>query len=277
MQAVTWMNGTLLPTTDIRVSPMDRGFLYGDGVFETLRADAGRVHFLDRHLARLESSLEFLGIETGSAIEWPEAIDSLLRSNRLEKSMARLKIIVTRGECLGAGLPSHNAPTMLIMAEEYQAPNLAEYASGWRLITARGIRSSPLAAFKSLAYLPCLVARQEALNADADDAIIYDDRDCPAETSTASLLVKSDDVWWHPDSPQQLPGVTRVEVIRILAEEGIAVHPRNEGAAALASASAVFVTNSMIGMMGVREIDGTPIPCDNRTAQRINVRLFTHS
>jgi branched-chain amino acid aminotransferase len=273
-QAVIWLNGALLNADEARVSPFDRGFLYGDGVFETMRADVGHVHRLDGHQDRLRASTAALRIELDPAVDISAACDAVLSANGLASTVARLKIMVTRGRLAGAGLPRSSAPTVIVTAERYQPPDEALYERGWRLISAQGLFAAPLASMKSLNYLACLLAKQQAMDAGADDALIPDFRGAPVETSSAALLVRSPDGLWIPDSEWQLPSVTRAAVIRLLQDEGTEVARRPATLAGIVSAEAVFATNALIGVICVQAVDDRRIAVDAEAVRRFNASLF---
>ena len=100
-----WLNEALIPVSQALVSVNDRGFLYGDGLFETLRADAGRVRFLTGHLERLDASARAFRLPLPENISWQERLAQLLAANGLSRGPARVKILLTRGVAPGLGLP----------------------------------------------------------------------------------------------------------------------------------------------------------------------------
>ena len=100
-----WLNDDLVPVDQARVSVNDRGFLYGDGFFETLRAEAGTVFFLREHLARLAASAVVFRLPFPGDLPWKERLARLLAANGLEEGIARVKIQLTRGVASGLGLP----------------------------------------------------------------------------------------------------------------------------------------------------------------------------
>ena len=157
-----WLDGEFLRADQAKVSVFDRGLLYGDGLFETIRADSTRVHFLDDHLRRLRDSARALRIELPGSEHLPHAIHGLLDLNGLLREAARIRITVTRGTCTGPGLPASTNPTILVTAEPYRQPAPEEYEQGWKLVVIEGPHAPPLAAHKTLNYLCYLQARQAA-------------------------------------------------------------------------------------------------------------------
>ena len=255
---VAWLNGALLPLAEAAVSPLDRGFQYGDGLFETLRADRGRVCYLDRHLRRLTGSARHLRLPAAflEALPWAEIVAELLRRNHLEASIARLKVLVTRGCAVALGLPEVERPTVLVTAAPYRSPSPEDYLRGWSVHLGAPGFTSPLAAHKSLNYLIFLAARQEALERGKDEAILVaaDGRLC--ETAAGSLLFYRAGTWLHPLQPLQLPGITLGRAVELLRDQGCSVQSLPITVSDLDRLDGAWILNSLIGIMPIREIDG---------------------
>ena len=241
------------------LSPRDRGFLYGDGLFETIRAQHGRVLYLERHLERLYASLEVFRIKLPDSPDWGKLLDELLLRNGLDRGAVVLKIIVTRGIEPSLGLPTAQKPTVCVTARAYDPPEPSIYEAGWKL---RLYQSAPhaLAPFKTLNYLYYLTARQAALDAGCDEAILVDRDGLVSETATGSILARSNGQWWMPESALQLPGTTIRKVSEILRETGSEVERRFAGTKELLSAQTVWILNSLMGVMPVNRIDGRLVP-----------------
>jgi len=252
---IVWLNGSFLPAGEAFVSPLDRGFLYGDGVFETMRAECGRVLYLRDHLERLHRSLAALRIGVPAAApNWGEVVQELLERAGLRRSVASVRITVTRGAGFAPGLPETSAPTLCITARRYVPPASPLYAEGFRLHVFRSGFSPPLAGMKTLNYLYFLCARQAALDAGADEALILDPEGRVAETSAGSLLARTDGRWRTPSSPFRLPGITIARVSDLLAARGHNVEPRPAFLEDLVSAQTLWILNSLIIVMPVRSL-----------------------
>jgi branched-chain amino acid aminotransferase len=273
-QKIMWLNGDFIAIEKASISPLDRGLLFGDGVFETIRAEDGRTLYLDLHLERLYDSLEALRI-TIDPPEWGSVLGRLLLENELMRGAAAIKILVTRGIADGPGIPCSGSPTVCIMARQYCPPPPLIYQRGWRLHIFKGGLAPPLARFKSLNYLFYHIARQTAFDAGADEAILLDCSGLVTETSAGSLLARTNNSWWTPRSEFQLPGTTIRKVIGILERQGISVQNRPVRVEDFLSAHAVWVLNSLIGIMPVSEIDGNPVPNSGAgEAAKIRDELF---
>jgi len=251
-----WANGALTPADSFTISILDRGLQYADGLFETLRAQKGRVLFLSRHVERLVRSMACFRMGTEGLPDWDSVIPELLDANGLNRGIAAVKIVVTRGISEGLGLPASDAPSVMITARPYRPPSEVSYSEGWRLAVCRDGFAPPLAMHKSLNYLFHLMARQHALDQGADEAVILDASGRVAETAAGSLLLNLEGTWCRPDSPYQLPGVTIEAVCRELQSRGGHVELRSIDVADLHRAESIYVLNSLMLVMPVRSVDG---------------------
>jgi branched-chain amino acid aminotransferase/para-aminobenzoate synthetase component 1 len=239
---------------------MDRGFLYGDGVFETMRAECGHILDLDRHLDRLHGSLAVLRIRVEGLVDWETVLSGLLTRNDLLRTPASVKIVVTRGISSAMGLPTSVKPTIFLLSQRFEPPTDAAYHKGWGLVVHQSGFSPPLAGHKTLNYLYFLAARQGALNQGANEAIVLDPSGGITETAAGSLLVRSNGAWWTPASPFQLPSVTLCRLLELLAKGGQFVERRKATPADLENAETVWVVSSLVLIMPVSHISGRPLP-----------------
>lgn len=257
---IVWLNGQFIPAGQAVISPFDRGFLYGDGLFETMRAQHGTVLYLEEHLERLRESAEFLRIKCKLSLRWQHLFRELLHRNGLDHGIAAAKIVLTRGIAPGMGLPAEHGPTLCLMVHAYNGPDSSTYGHGWKLAVFPQGYSPPLSRHKSLNYLYYMLARQYALDRDADEAVILDSVGNVAETAAGSLFIRIDDSWWRPASQYQLRGTTTELISTLLAAKGSPVTPRDLRPDDLSSAGTIWVVNSLMGIMPIREVEGHPIP-----------------
>ena len=270
-----WLNGHFTPLDEARISPLDRGFLYGDGLFETIRAEKGKILYLRMHLDRLGASLSELRIAIDPMPDWSPILNRLLRENDLAPGIAAIKIIVTRGVSPSPGLPAPEKPTVCVIARPYDPPPSRVYEKGWKLRAYREGYPPPLARFKSLNYLYSLTARQAALEAGCDEAIMVDPSGLVTETSAASLIARTGDRWWTPESRFQLPGTTIQALCAIMENAGAGVEHRSARLDDFHAADTVWALNSLIGIMPVAQIDDRRVPDPAPTeAERLRHRLF---
>lgn len=260
MGPVVWMNGDFAPLDACWLSPLDRGFLYGDGLFETLRAESGRPLFLNDHIERLTRSMADLRLAASPLPRWDEILPELLSRNGLGDGCAAVKIVVSRGAVEGMGLPPSDGPSILITTRRYHPPPDEEYSRGWRLITYQDGFSPPLSMHKSLNYLFYMKARQAALDVGAHEALLLDPWGFVSETAAGSLLACTGETWWSPLSRYQLPGVTLEAVSRQMSRSGWNLQRRQALLSDLFAAETVFILNSLMLVMPVESLDGRSFP-----------------
>ena len=260
MNQIVYINGNLVPLSQTVISPLDYGFLYGYGLFETMRAYGGFVFRLDKHLNRLSGSGGRLGIPAITA-GLKEAVTATLQANKL--SDARIRITVSIGE--GGIAPDTRQcqkPTVLVMAEHYEPPPERVYRTGFKAIVSSLVRysRSPLSIIKSANYLENMLAKQEAAAAGADEAIRLNEKGFLAEASMSNVFLIADGKLMTPPLESGiLPGITREAVIELASRLGISTIERDIPIEELFRAQEAFLTNSLIEVMPLTEIDGKPV------------------
>jgi branched-chain amino acid aminotransferase len=270
-----WLNDEFILISQARVSVNDRGFLYGDGLFETLRADAGRVQFLREHLERLRASARAFRLTFPETFPWEERLSRLLAANGLSRGPARVKILLSRGEAPGLGLPADRRPTLVIWAQPYTPPTPEEYQAGWPVAVFPQGRSTFLGRHKSLNYLFYLAARQYALDQGAKEALVLEADGLVSEGAATSLIYLRQGRYYTPASPSALPGVTLAMLRRGLTDRGLGLEERPTTVAQLQEADGLWLANALMGLMPVAAINGAPVPLSHATAflQEVLARL----
>ena len=247
-----WLNGKLLSAEAARLDPTDRGFTLGDGLFETIRIEDRWAAYLDRHLARLRRGAAFLGIPLHwTDVEIEKGLNALLAAEGLKD--AAIRITLSRGPGPRGSLPpSVPTPTLVITAA-----GLAPPAPPARVIIAtitRRNEASPLSRLKTLNYLDNILARREASERGADDAILLNTQGRVAEASVANVFVLAGGALKTPPIEDgALPGIMRRALIEQCGAVEAALLPAD-----LADATAVFLSNSL-GLRPVVAIDGKTI------------------
>ena len=257
-----WLGDRLTAEEAARISPLDRGFTLGDGLFETLRLSGGAVLRLEAHLARLAAGARVLGLPMPS-LDLGAALAATAQANGLLDGVLRLTL--TRGTGpRGVLPPAAPSPTLVITAAP-AGPTLPPA----RLVIAETTRRnelSPLAQVKSLNYLDGILARQEAARRGADDALLLNTKARVAETTIANLFALIDGALVTPPlADGVLPGVMRAAVMAEGAEE------RPLGAFDLERAGEIFLT-SALGIRNVSAIEGRALS-SFATAERLRARI----
>jgi len=260
MSEIVYLNGSLIPRSQASISALDYGFLYGFGLFETMRAYGGQVFRLDSHLDRLAHSAEILGLPIG-ALDLKSAVIDTIHANKL--SDARIRITVSIGE--GGMVPDPstcNKPTVLILAGHYQPYPEQVYENGFRAVVSsiRRNSQSPLSRLKSANYLESILARQEARAAGVDEALCLNEKGLVAEASMSNIFVVTDGILKTPGQESGiLPGITRETILELASQLDINTLEHDIRLDELFHAQEAFLTNSLIEVMPLTEIDGKPI------------------
>jgi len=256
-----WLNGNVLTPEAAAIPVTDRGLLFGDALFETFRAYRGVVFRLRDHLARLADSCRFFNLELPLTLEEVRrAVTALLAANQMTDAAVRLTL--TRGPVNAPlGLPASDRSNLFMtLRRPGYPPEL--YDRGLRLITASVRRNdfSPLSRHKTTNYLDALLARREAAQAGADEALMLDNTGAVTECATANVFAVRDDAVLTPalDAPI-LPGVTRAVVLELCDALSLPVSDRRISPEDLRNVDEVFVTNSVIELAPVTSLDGRPV------------------
>jgi len=253
-----YINGKIVPEDEARVSVFDRGFMRGDGLFETMRAYGGRVFMLNEHLARLDRGLEALRFGFRSAdLDLEEAVVETVRANNL--ASARVRAQVMRGVGTTAFTARADTPPTVVVSamplgEDLQEPLKVIISS------IRRDERSPLAGIKTMNYLPNILARMEAEDAGADDAIMLNYAGHVAEGCSSNVFLVRSGKLITPDlASGVLPGITRQVVLDIASKMGVPTVEKEVDPELLFSAEEVFLTSSTREIVPVARIDGREV------------------
>jgi branched-chain amino acid aminotransferase len=260
MDEIVYLNGRLIPRSEAMVSIMDYGFLYGYGLFETMRAYSGHVFRLDSHLKRLASSAECLKIFIDTSVLRSSVIETIL-ANRLKEARVRLTVSIGEGSPV-PDLHSCHQPTIGIFATAYIQPKPEIYDQGYRIIVSSTWRNSRsfLPQMKTANYLESLLAREEALSNGADDALLLNEKDYVTETSTSNIFIYANNTLKTPRLGNGLlPGITRSVVLELAVQHGIEILETDIHLEELLDADEVFLTNSIMEIMPVTAVNGKMI------------------
>lgn len=247
-----WLNGDIIEAEQARIDPADRGFTLADGLFETMRVRNGKPQHLGSHMARLHAGAGALGfVVPGADKEIADAVTALLAANGLND--ATLRLTLTRGPAPRGLLPPKEPSPTLLLTLAPPAPEPGPASAIIATVTRRN-EFSPASRFKTLNYLDNVLARREAEQKGADDALLLNSQGRLVESTIANLfLVIDGDVLTPPVSEGALPGIMRAEVIDRLGAATAQLNPAD-----LASASEAFLTNSN-GIRALISVDGKPI------------------
>lgn len=261
-----FINGQFQPASQAAVSAQDRGLLYGDGLFETMRAQEGRPLWLTHHLARLQHSAAALNLSLPGDYPWAAHIEELLRRNGLGHGLAAVKILVTRGESPELGLPDTGRPTIILYARRYDPPPEEEYQAGWPVVVFPERRSTFLGRHKSLNYLFCLAARQYAVDRGGREGLILEADGTVSEGSTTAIVWLDHEAFFTPAAGSALASVTVAVLGQALRARGQSLSPAPAPVERLLAAQGVWLANSLMGLLPISSLDGQTLAVCPRTA-----------
>ncbi len=287
MSGYVHLDGELVEQSAARVSVFDRGFRYGDGVFETLRAYGGHVFAWDAHMARLDRSCAALDLAHGiDHAELYERVTSTLSANELADAYVRVSI--TRGVQGGRLEPQAEVdPTVVIVTESMPRGGI-HGASTWddpAAVVLSDVQRVPDAAIpagaKTHNFLNGILARVESRDAGADEAILRDGRGALTEGTVSNLfLVRNGELATpNPDVGPLLPGITRARVLSLAADQDVAaretvLYPRD-----LRNADEAFLTNTTWEIRPIGAVEGTSIargPVTDRLIEAFDRMIEEH-
>lgn len=255
-----FLNGRIVPESEATVSVMDRAFLYGDGVFETLYALNGRPVRLEAHLDRLWQGADLLNVRVPfTRVEITKACEQVLRAPAFgQPAAALLRLTLSRG--VGArGYSPRGAehPTLVITRHPATLPD--EAPARWTLLTAsfRLPAGDRIAAIKSCNKLAQVLARAEAEAAGADEALLLNTAGRVVEAAAGNLFfIENGAIRTPPLLSGILPGVTRAVVLELCRAAGVPVAEAAPSPEELARADGVFLTLSTQGIVAASSLDG---------------------
>lgn len=257
-----YLNGRFVPEEQATVSVFDHGFLYGDGVFEGIRAYDGRVFRLEDHVQRLFDSAQAIMLSIPlSQKEMCEAILETLRKNDLRN--AYIRPIVSRGYGdLGLDPNKCPKPTVIIIAIDWGAMYGDLYEVGLTAISVAVRRNSPDSLppnIKSLNYLNNILAKIEANVKGGNEAIILDSRGLVSEGSGDNIFVIKEGQISTPHTISNLKGITRAAVMELAEIKGNPIQEKEMGLFDLYTADELFVTGTAAEVAPVTKVDGRVI------------------
>lgn len=253
--SVVYLNGQTLPLEQASIPVLDRGFIFGDGVYEVIPAYGGRLFRLEEHLQRLADSLRLVRMDNPHTLaQWRQILEDLVRQNGDGDQSVYLQ--VTRGVAPRDHiLPDGVTPTVFVMCNPIKPVPRDTLALGVGAISVDDIRWQ-YCHIKAIALLPNILLRQQAADADAMEAILVRDGLVTEGAASNVFLVKNDTIATPAKSPHLLPGITRDLVVELARDNGFACEERNIRREELAAADEIWLTSSTKEILPVTRLDG---------------------
>ncbi len=257
-----FVNERMVDENKAAISVLDRGFLYGDGLFETMRSYKGEVLWLDRHLNRLYRSSEIIGMKINRDKKYLKyIIYKLIKVNDLKDAYIRL--CVTRGKGrIGLETTAIRNQGLVIMAKKFEPYPDKFYKKGVSLKTStiRRNEKSDTSKVKSLNYMDSILARIEAQREGADDALLLNTKGFVAESAVSNIfMIKRKSLITPSLDSGALPGITRETILSLAEELSLEPVEKHIKLDDLKRASEIFLSNSLMEVMPVASIDGKKI------------------
>jgi branched-chain amino acid aminotransferase len=251
------VNGQFVPEEQALISVFDRGFLYGDGLFETMRVDHQEPFQWAAHHDRLQRGANFLRMHLPYDHKTLRHYAAeLIRANRMPEAILRLQ--VTRGRGLrGYGVQGAGEPNLVMTLDSLPATARLS-APRWRLATStlRVFSQDPLVPYKTCNRLGSILAQAEAQSRGVDEALLLNEHGQVVETSSANLFwMAGDEVYTPPLNAGALPGITRAVVLDICQQLTLATREKAAPLAEIKRADCVFLTSSTWGIVEVNSLD----------------------
>lgn len=255
-----WLNGSLVSSERAKISLFDRGLLYGDGLFETLRAYAGRPFLLDRHLRRLIDSAEVLGIPARiDRSSFHRLLARLIAANGFADRDCAIRVLLTRGPAKPRLLPPLRCvPTLAAMVVPLEKGLARMQKDGIKAVffDLATWPTRTLDGHKTLDYLPAIVAKAYAERRGAREAIYVQGAGEVLEGATSNVFAVLHGTLVTPPPRGILPGITRKLVLELARELKIAVRVRKLTCADLRRSREVFITASTVEILPVSDLEG---------------------
>jgi branched-chain amino acid aminotransferase len=265
MMAWIYLNDRFVKEDEAQISVFDHGFLYGDGVYETIRSYGDKIFMRDQHLARLRRSADAIGL-TIPERNWPSLLHESMERNGVgnDRTDAYIRITISRGKGdIGLDPALCRTPTIVIITKPLKPPPAERYRTGVSLIVARTRRNLPGALdpqIKATNFLNNIQAKREAIAAGAFDSVLLNWEGHVTECTVSNLFFVEAGRLCTPALPCGiLDGITRGILLTLAREGGIPVSEGRFTAEVLAAAEECFLSNTTMEVMPATQLNGRPI------------------
>ncbi len=256
--SAAYLNGDYLPLEECKVSVLDRGFMFGDAIYELLPVYAGKPFYLDEHLNRLERSLSQIDIiNPHDRDSWKSIINKLIERSDLQDLYVYIQ--VTRGVApRDHAFPINTQPTVFAMTGTWPHQDESFYSSGLTAITVEDTRWDRCD-IKVTSLLANVLRKQQAVASNAHEAIFIRDAHVLEGSATNVFVVKDGQVLTAPKNNLILPGITRDVVVELLTQNNIPLVQAAPTAQQLADADEIWITSSTKECLPVTTLNNQPV------------------
>jgi len=259
---IVYLNDKYIPLDEARISVLDRGFLFADGVYEVIPIYYGKPFYKQQHLGRLQKSLQGIYMQLPfSQQQWYEIFDNLIKKNKATQGNYHIYLQVTRGVASSRGhtFPDSIKPTVFIAVNKStKVLPYQELCHGKTVITAPDIRWSDCY-IKSISLLPNVLLSQQAKSAGCEEAILIRDGYALEGASSNLFMVKNNTLITPPLSPYILGGITRDIVIELARKNEILCEEQQIPESELINADEIWITSSTREIYPIVKLNNKPV------------------
>jgi len=258
-ESIAYLNGEYLPTAAARISPLDRGFIFGDGVYEVFQVSKGRIQYLEPHIKRLNQSLKNILMEPPYSLEqWRHILNTLVEKNG--SGDFSLYLQVTRGVDLirKQAIPNQVLPTVFVTCFPHIPLSKEDLRKGYQAISVADIRWQ-YCHIKATSRLAYILMFQEAKHKGVDEGIIIRDGYALEGTSSNFFIVKNGLLMTPPKSHAILAGIIRDVIIDLAKKNEIPCQEKNILETDLALADELWISSSSRGIYPILELNGQEV------------------
>jgi len=253
-------NGRFVGPDDPLISGRDGAWLYGDTLFETMKAKDGHILFLQQHLDRMQTSAKLIDFPFDRS-KIIEALDASLQQAGRETS--RIRLTLSRGDFSSSAFPDQDHSLFLIQVSPADEPGTDEQQEGIRCVLAPNRRVNPLSHFPQMKrgnYADCLYAANYARSKGAREALFVSKKGLLLEGATSNIFLIKDETLITPTLGELvLRGIIRGQILELAGEWGMRIESREIPLDELYTADEVFISNSLIDVLPVTDVDGRDI------------------
>lgn len=265
-----FINTNIITDEKAYIHIKDRGFLLGDGIFETIKVRNGHIEFFNAHYERFLNSANALFIPFSyTAVMLQNMCLELIKKNNLLNEIASIRITLTRGAgSRGIDFPDQSTPTLFITATKYHQPNCNQYTRSF-ITSIKRNPYSPITTLKTLNYLEPILARHEAKSHGFDEGIMLNTHGFITECSVANFFLVKDNIVMTPSIESGiLPGIMRNHIINLCHKHHIKIIEKNISITDALTADEAFQTNSLIGIQLLSEINNHKMSAETFTVSK---------
>lgn len=259
MTSICYLDGSFVPLSEARISPMDRGFLFGDGAYEVIPVYSGRPFRLDEHLVRLGNTLAALRLPDPHAFEeWRRIVREVVARNPLSDQSVYLQVSRGADKRRNHAFPEVMRPTVFLMSEELLTTSAGQRATGVGAITAADVRWLRCD-LKAVSLLANCLLRQQAVELGCAETILLRDGFLTEGAASSIFIVRNGVLLAPPKSHLMLPGITYDVILELAAKHSLPHEVREILEGELRSADEIWMTSSTKEILPITRLDDRPV------------------